>query len=143
MSDVADVRQRLQRMIEQARQEAAERRRRAEEDAGTAERFLESVATPVMQQVARVLCVEGFEFRLSTPAGSVRLVSERRKEDYVDLSIDATADPVTILTEVAHARGRRVSTVERPLAPDVPLGQLTDEHVLAFLLDALKGFVAR
>jgi hypothetical protein len=46
MSDVADVRQRLQRMIEQARQEAAERRRRAEEDAGTAERFLESVATP-------------------------------------------------------------------------------------------------
>ena len=32
MSDVADVRQRLQRMIEQARQEAAERRRRAEED---------------------------------------------------------------------------------------------------------------
>ena len=36
MSDVADVRQRLQRMIEQARQEAAERRRRAEEDAGTA-----------------------------------------------------------------------------------------------------------
>ncbi len=143
MSDVADVSQRLRRMIEQARQEAAERRRRAEEDAGTAERFLEAVATPVMQQVASVLRAEGFEFRLSTPPGSVRLVSERRSEDYVDLSVDTTADPVTILTEVAHVRGRRVSTVERPLAPDVPLDQLTDENVLAFLLDAFKVFVAR
>ncbi len=143
MSDVADVRQRLRRMIEQARHDAAERRKRAETDTEAAERFLESVAVPVMQQVATVLRAEGLGFRLSTPAGSVRLVSEGQNQDYVDLSVDATSDPVTILTEVAHVRGRRVSTVERPLAPDVPLDQLTDEHVLAFLLDALKVFVAR
>lgn len=36
-----------------------------------------------------------------------------------------------------------MSTTERPLADGVELSQLTDEHVLAFLLTALPVFVAR
>jgi len=143
MAEVGEVRRRLRWMIERARASAADRRARAEADAEVASRFLREVATPAMRQVAAVLHAEGFEFRLSTPPESVRLVSERQAADYVDLAVDATTDPVTIATEVSHVRGRRISTVERPLAPGVPLGELTEEHVLAFLTEALVVFVER
>lgn len=142
MTEVAEVSRRVRRMIERARADAAARRTRADADAELAQRFIQDVATPVARQVASVLRSEGLAFRLSTPPGAVRLVSEGRTEDYIDLSVDTTADPVTITTEVSHERGRRVSTVERPLRADAPVSDLTDEDVLGFFLDVLPLFVA-
>ena len=143
MAEVAEVRQRVLAMVERARQNAAERRARADVAEAQARRFIQDTATPVVRQVLLVLKVEGFPYRLSTPAGSVRLVSETHHEDFIDLAVDATQDPVTIATLVSHVRGRRVSTTERPLAEGVEVDQLTEEHVLAFLLAALPVFVAR
>ncbi len=143
MAEVAEVRQRVLTMVERARQDATERRARVRRDEVQARRFIQETATPVVQQVLSVLRVEGFSSSLSTPAGSVRIVFESRHEDFIDLAVDATQDPVTIMTEVSHLHGKRVSTTERPLAEDVELEQLTDEHVLAFLLAALPQFVAR
>ena len=143
MAEVAQVRQRVLTMVERARQDAAKRRARANVDEVQARRFIQETATPVVRQVLSVLKAERLSFQLSTPAGSVRLTSETHHEDFIDLAVDATQDPVTIVTVVSHLRGKSVSTTERPLAEGVKLSQLTEEHVLAFLLTALPVFVAR
>ena len=143
MTAVADVRRRVQVMIERARQAAADRRARAGEADAQARQFIEETAIPVMRQVLLVLKSEGYLYRLSTPAGAARLVSEKHHEDFIDLSVDTTRDPVVIMTLVSYIRGQRVSTTERPLGPGVALDQLTGEHVLEFLLDVLPVFVER
>ncbi|HJN46231.1 MAG: hypothetical protein CL477_18245 [Acidobacteria bacterium] len=143
MTEVAEVRQRVLATIERARREASERRARSDVAEAQGRRFIEDTATPVGRQVVSVLKVEGFQFRLSTPAGSLRLVSATNHDDCIELAVDATQDPVTIMTLVSHARGKRVSTTERPLADGVDVDQLTDEHVLSFLLEALTVFVER
>ena len=143
MAEVSEVRQRVLAMIERAKQDAAERRARADVAEAQARRFIQDTVTPLARQVLSVLKVEGFQYRLSTPAGSVRLVFGKHHEDFIDLAVDATQDPVTIMTLVSHVRGQRVSTTERPLADSVEVDQLTEEHVLAFLLAALPVFVAR
>ena len=143
MTEVAEVSRRVRQMIERARADATERRARADADTEIAQRFIQDVATPVARQVASVLRSEGFAFRLSTPPGAVRLVSEARTENDLDVAVDTTVDPVTITTEVSHERGRRVSTVERPLRADAALSALTDQDVLLFFLEALPTFVAR
>ena len=143
MAEVADVRQRVLTMVERARQDATERRARARRDEVQARRFIQETATPVVQQVLSVLRAEGFSWSLSTPAGSVRIGFDKHHEDFIDLAVDPTRDPVTIMTVVSHLHGKSVATTERPLAENVELEQLTDEHVLAFLLAALPQFVAR
>ena len=143
MAEVAQVRQRVLAMVERARLDAADRRARATVDEVQARRFIQETATPVVRQVLSVLKVERLSFQLSTPAGSVRLTSETHHEDFIDVAVDATQDPVTIMTVVSHLRGKSVSTTERPLADGVELPQLTEEHVLAFLLAALPVFVTR
>ncbi len=143
MAEIAEVRQRVRRAIEQARLDAVERRARAEAAGEEGRRFIQRVATPVARQVVSVLRAERFGFRLSTPSGAVRLVSERRREDFIDIAVDAAGDPVTILTTVNHVRGGRVLTTERPLAAEVEIDALTEQHVLDFLLDAIRVFVER
>ncbi len=143
MSEMSDVSRRVRAGIERARLDAADRRVRLERDGARARAFLESTATPVLRQFASVLKAEGFLFRLSTPAGAVRLVSESRHEDFIDLAVDATRDPVTIVTTVSHIRGKRVDTAEQPLRPGVEIDRLTDEDVLEFLIGTLPIFVAR
>ncbi|MDP6581798.1 MAG: hypothetical protein QF681_14175 [Vicinamibacterales bacterium] len=107
MTEIAEVRQRVLATIERARQEASERRARSDVAEAQGRRFIEDTATPVARQVASVLKVEGFQYRLSTPAGSVRLVSATQHDDFIELAVDATQDPVTIMTRVSHARGKR------------------------------------
>ena len=143
MAEVSKVRQRVLTMIERAGRDAAERRARADVAVERAGRFMQDSVTPVTRQVLSVLRVEGFQFRLSTPPGSVRLVSVKHHEDFIDFAVDTTQDPVVIMTLVSHLRGQRVSTTEQPLANGVAVDQLTEEHVLAFLLTALPVFVAR
>lgn len=141
MSDMSDVSRRVRAALEQAKVDAADRRVRVERDGAQARAFLETTATPVLRQFASVLKSEGFLFRLSTPAGAVRLVSESRHEDFIDLAVDATHDPVTIVTTVSHVRGKRVDTAEQPLRPGVEIEHLTEEDVLEFLIKTLPVFV--
>ena len=143
MAEIAEVRQRVRQTIEQARLAAAERRARAAVAGEQGRRFIERVATPVARQVLSVLRAEGFGYRLSTPAGAVRLVSDRSREDFIDIAVDAGGDAVTIMTTVSHVRGQRVLTTERPLAADVEIEALAEGHVLEFFLDAIRVFVER
>jgi len=143
MLEIGEVRRRMRIAIDRARQTAAARRARADVAEGLGREFIERIATPIAQQVVSVLNAEGFRYRLSTPQGAVRLVSERHREDFIDLALDATQDPVTIMTQVSHIRGQRVSTTERPLHSGLEIDQLTESHVFEFLLEALPIFVER
>ena len=143
MLDIPEVRQQVRRAIERARLDAVSRRERAEAADRQGRRFVEHVAAPVAQQVMSVLRAEGFGFRLSTPPGAVRLVSDRRREDFIDIAVDTAGDEVAIMTTVSHVRGGRVLVPERPLNAEVEMDALTERHVLEFLLHAIQVFVER
>ena len=143
MAEVAEVRRRVLITIDKARKAATDRRARADVARELGQEFIQLTAVPVVQQVVSVLNAEGFDYRLTTPEGAVRLVSERNREDFIDLALDATQDPVTHMTQVSYVRGQRVSTRERPLQDGLGIDQLTEAHVLDFLLESLPVFVER
>jgi hypothetical protein len=136
------VRQRLLLLIDSAKRAAADRRGRNEEATRVYERFLEHTAVPLFRQVAGALKASGYYFTVFTPGGSVRLMSDKTSEDYIELSLDIAGDRPAVIGHTSRARGRRVIESERPIA-DVPVDVLTDSHVLEFLLKELQPFVER
>lgn len=143
MLDVAEVRRRLVQKIESARQEAALRRQAADRAAADYGPFLENVATPVFRHFVMALRAEGHLFRLFTPAGSVRLASERSSDDHVELVLDTSRQPIEVVGRVSLGRGSRLVTDERPIREGAAVADLTDEDVLRFLLASITPFVER
>ncbi|MBI4484494.1 MAG: hypothetical protein HY655_00645 [Acidobacteria bacterium] len=137
--EISDIRRRVLDTIDHARKSAAERRTCADEAGREYELFLERIAVPLFRQVANVLRAEGYVFNVFTPGGSVRLMSERASEDYIELSLDTTGDAPRVLGHTSRGRGRRVIESERPVAARPP-AQLTEDEVLAFLLRELEPF---
>jgi len=140
--EISDIRKRVLDTIDHARKSAAERRTRADEAGRDYELFLERIAVPLFRQVANVLRAEGYVFNVFTPGGSVRLMSDRAAEDYIELSLDTTGDAPRVMGHTSRGRGRRVMESERPVAARPP-AQLTEDDVLAFLLRELEPFVDR
>ena len=137
--EISVVRKRLTETIERAKKQAATRRVRADAAAGEFELFLQKVAVPLFRQVANALKADGHAFTLFTPSGSVRLMSDRASDDFIELSLDASDDP-QVMARVSRARGGRVVDAERPIgAPST----LTEEALLEFLLKELEAFVER
>jgi hypothetical protein len=141
--DVPEIRRRLRASIETAKRDAQERRVRSDHAARVYEQFLGERAVPLFQTVASALVAEGHRFKVFTPAGSVRLASESSGEDYIELALDTTVDPPVVVGRTSRGRGRRQITSERPVQDDVPIEELTDEDVLAFLLAELTPFLER
>jgi hypothetical protein len=138
--EIADVRKRIHSTIERAKQRAAERRARGDEAARAYSTFLDTVAVPMFRQVANVLKAEGYPFSVFTPSGSVRLMSDRTAEDFVELTLDTTGDAPQIVGHASHSRGRRVNENERAIgSPDT----LTESDVLDFLVKELEAVVER
>ena len=87
--ETGDVSRRLKIAMETARAQAADRR--ARDDAGARRpttTFLEKVAGPVVKQLANALKVEGMAFTLFTPAGGLRLASDRNRDDFIELALE-------------------------------------------------------
>lgn len=141
--EVSEVRRRLRTAVEEARAAAVERRARTDAAARDYEAFLEQRAVPVFHQMAAALTGEGHLFKVFTPAGSVRLASERSHEEFIELTLDDTSDPPAVVGRTSRGRGRRMVSSERPVAPHVPVASLTEEHVLAFLLREIAPFIER
>lgn len=140
--ETSAVRQRVTQAIEQARRSAAERRAR-NDDAGRAyAQFLNRVAIPLFRQVAGALKAESFHFTVSTPGGSVRLASDKTAEDCIELTLDTSGLRPVVIGHVSRARGRRVIESEQPIA-DVDVADLTDQHVLDFVMRELPPYVER
>jgi hypothetical protein len=141
--EVSEVRRRLRAAIESGREAAAERRTRSDAAAREYETFLAERAIPVFHTFAAALTGEGHPFKVFTPAGAVRLASDRSPEEFIELSLDTTADPPEVLAHISRGRGRRMVSSERPLRDRTPIESLTQDQVLEFLLAEVPAFLQR
>ncbi len=141
--EVSDIRRRLRAAIEKARQSAAERRTRNDAAGRDYEEFLGQRAVPVFHQFASVLKAEGHTFSVFTPAASVRLAADRSPEEFIELSLDDTSDPPSVLGRSSRGRGRRTIASERPLRTGAAIAELTEEDVLTFLLEEIAPLIER
>jgi hypothetical protein len=141
--DIPEVRRRLRAAIEEARRQAEARRIRNDAAARDYEVFLEQRAVPLFHTVAAVLVAEGHQFKVFTPANSVRLASQRSNEDFIELALDTESNPPAVLGRISRARGRGGVSSERPVGKGTAVADLTEEDVLSFVLDEIAPFVER
>jgi hypothetical protein len=141
--DIPEVRRRVRAAIDQARRDAAGRRERSDAAASAYERFLASPAVPAFSALAAALVAEGYRFKVFTPAGSVRLASERSPDDYVELTLDSAEDPPIVLGRTSQSRGRRAVTRERPVRAGASPAELTEEDVVTFVLSEITPLLER
>lgn len=141
--DVAQLRKTVRQAIDGAKKDAAARRARADVATLAYERFLEERATPVFRSMANVLKSEGLLFDVMTPSGGVRLVPERTREDGIELTLDGSVDPPRATLTTVRSRGSRAVRAERALKDGVPIDTLTDDDVIAALLDELAPWLER
>lgn len=141
--EISDIRRRFRTALEQARKASAERRE-INDAAGIAfGAFLRDVGIPVVRMFANVAKAEGQAFTTFTPANGVRLVSERNADDFIELYLDTAAHPPQVMARVNRRRGGDVLTTERPVREGAPINGLTDEDVLALLLQEIGRLIER
>ena len=137
------IRMRLQRVIEESRRGAQERRARAEAASDDGERLLRQVVAPMFRKMAHVLKAEGYLFRVSTPKEAVQLIAEGPGENRIELAVDTTVDPPALQSRVVRTRGRRVLVDETVVRTGDAISSMTDEDTLDFLLAAIPPFVEK
>jgi hypothetical protein len=145
--EVSVVRQRVRELLDRSKRPAEERRasRRVQMDAATREyeTFLERIAVPLFKQIVNILRAERYEFDVFTPGGSVRLMTARGNDDYIELTLDTNGTAPKLLGRSSRSRGGDVMQTELVLNATADIGALTEEDVLAFVLSELEGFVDR
>src|SRR5262245_39006294 len=114
--ETSEVRRKVTAAIERAKRTAAERKSRNDEAEREYASFLNRIAIPIFRQVADSLKPAGYAFRVFTPGGSVRLMSDSRAEDYIELTLDTSGAEPAVLGTTSTARGHRVVVSERPVA---------------------------
>jgi len=143
MIEVSEVRKRLRQALERVKRERAERRARADAAARAYDAFLADVATPVFRMFSSALKADGYPFAVFTPAGGLRLMSERSNDDFIELFLDTDADPPIVSARINRGRGRRLISTERPVRENAAVERVTDEDVVEFLLREIVQFVER
>jgi hypothetical protein len=141
--EVSHVRNRLRQAIETSRERGQKRRQQVSDAERAYASFVENTATPVMRMLTNALKVEGYAFTLFTPGGGVRLASDRGRNDYIELGLDATAAPPQVVARISRTRGSRTLDEERPINGGASPDSITEDDLLAFLLDALEPWLER
>ena len=141
--EVSQVRRRLLAAIEQGKRGAQQRRERSAEAQRAYDLFLADVAVPVGRMAANALKAENHPFTLATPGGGVRLVSDMRRDDYIEIALDTTVDPPEVVGRINYARGSRTVSDERPVKPGAAPQAITEEDFLEFLAKALEPWFER
>jgi hypothetical protein len=139
--EVADVRRRFRKRIQDARREAEARRVEVDRAARDYETFLRDTATPAFRMVASVLSAEGYPFKVYTPGDSLRLTSTNARDDYFELELDTEAGPPQVMGRINRGRGGRVITIERPLRVGATVADLNQDDVVDFVLSEFDRFV--
>jgi len=140
--EISDVRRQVTQAMERARRSAADRRARNDEASKEFDVFLSEQAVPLFRQVANVLRTLGYPFTVFTPGGSVRLMSDKSADDFIELFLDTTGEEALVMGHASRHRGRRVIESERPIGSG-PVRDLSEETVLQFLLGELESYVER
>jgi hypothetical protein len=138
--EIAEIRKRVHAAIERARQHDAARRARGDEAARAYSTFLETIAVPLVRQIANVLRAEGLFFTVFTPSGAVKLASDRRAEDSFELSLDTSGIEPVVVARTSRARGRRVIQSEQALGDPA---SLDEQRTLDALLAELEHLIER
>jgi hypothetical protein len=141
--EVSQVNKRVQTAIERAKTRAQARRTAAASAEKTYAVFLETIATPVVRQVANALKVAGINFTVGTPGGGLRLAAERGRDDYIELGLDTSGDQPQAVGRVSVTRGSRTIDQIVPVKAGTAIEDLTDEDVLEFLVTALEPWLER
>jgi hypothetical protein len=141
--EISELRKRLRGAIDRSRRLAAERRAAIDAASAAYAVFLEEKAGPLAQMLASALKAEGYNFLVFTPSGTVRLSSAKSGDDYVEFSLDTSQREPVVLLRVNRARGRRVVQHERAVKEHTAVEKLTEEDVLAALLEEIGPFVER
>ena len=131
------------RAVEAARERAQRRRTSTAEAETSYAAFLQDVATPVARQVVNALKVEGYAFTLFTPGDGLRLASDRGRDDYIEFALDTASNTPQVVGRIRHTRGSRTIDEELPVKAGATPDAVTEEDVLAFLLDALGPWLER
>jgi len=139
--EVSQVRKRVQQGVAAARSRAQERRQQTDEATRDYKVFLEVVATPLVQQLANVLKVEGYAFTASTPGDGVRLTNDRGRGDFVELALDTSGERPQVVGRMTQSRGSRRLDEERPIKAGALPSELTDDDVLEFLMQVLEPWL--
>ena len=105
--------------------------------------FLETVATPLVQQIANVLKAEGYTFTVSTPGDTLQLANDHGRDDFIELALDTTYDHPQVVGRVSRSRGSRRLNEERPIKPDASPASITEDDVLEFIAQAMEPWLAR
>jgi hypothetical protein len=141
--DVSDLRQRILRALDAARNDAATRRSEGDAARAAYDRFLANVAVPLLRQAQDILKAERHLFTLHSPAGSAKLVSDISPETFLEFTLDSSGSRPQVVGRVSVARGKRVVVEERPIAAGKPVQDLVDDDVAGFLVGEIPRLVSR
>lgn len=141
--EISQVRRRVLAAIVSARARTQERREQADAARRDYAVFLETVATPLVQQIANALKAEGHSFTVSTPGDGLRLEYDRGRDNFVELALDTSGDRPQVIGRVSQTRGSRRLDEERPIRPDASPSEITEEDVLEFVMRALEPWLGR
>jgi hypothetical protein len=143
MLDAGEIRKRLLHTIDQSRRAAAARRAEVERAREAFEAFLADVAAPVFRHFAQALKAQGYAFQVFTPAGVVRLVSDRAADDALEIVLDTNVSRLAVVGRSTRVTGKRIVETEDVLHTGPDVGAVDDEAVLRFLLERIAPFVER
>ena len=148
--DVSELRKKIWRALDEGRVDAASKRgehdaaKRVERDEmqRAYDRFLETVAVPLLKQAQGILKAERQMFTVHAPAGGAKLASDSSTQTFLEFTLDNSGDRPTVLGRISRERGRqRVIVDERPVTAGKAVGELTEEDVAAFLVAELPKLV--
>ena len=143
MLDSAEVNRRLTHHLSGLHKASAKRRADTDEARRVFDDVLEREVAPTIRQLAQALKARGFGFSVQTPAGAVRLVSDRSSDDFVGVELDVTRRPPAAIAQRQYTRGRRLLADERLLREGDGIASLDAELTLDVLLELLEPFVEK
>ena len=141
--ELDQIRRRVQTRLTEIKRAAVARRDTVAAAERAYEGFLANVATPTLTAVAQSLSAEGYPYKVVTPGGVARMVSDRSNRTYLEIRLDTTGPVPQVIAEVGRERGSRVLADERPVGEGLPVDAVTDEHVLAVVVGAMGELIER
>jgi hypothetical protein len=141
--ELDQIRRRVQVRLADIKRAAVERRERVAAAERAYQTFLAAVAVPTVNAVAQSLSAEGHAYRVTTPGGAVRMTSDRSGRTYIEIRLDTAGPSPQVVAEIGRERGSRVFANERPVCEGMAIEAITDEHLLAAILDAIAELIER
>jgi hypothetical protein len=69
--------------------------------------------------------------------------SDRSGRTYLEIRLDTSGPAPQVVAEVGRERGSRVFADERPICQGMPVDAITDEHLLAAIVEAMGDLIER